>query len=394
MKKVLFLGYVVSPEEADKASGASVAGNKMQWNIVRHLSQEANVTVHCMTIMPLACFPRDKTILQRAEDRELCEGVISNRIQYINIPIIKQLSQIISMYQVAKKVIIEQQINQIVCFNLFPQIGIPVRWLKRRFPQIPVACILADLPIDDNTKRKGISVWLRKVFEKQAWESFPSCDRFIVLNKRAAELYLRGKPYIVIDGGIDETEVTCSQIKKRFVQHRNIVFCGALTEYNGVRNLISAFQRVSDRELFLDIYGSGYLENEVQKAAECNPRIHFHGKVDNQCAMEKEREAWILINPRLVDAPIAQVTFPSKTFEYMLSGTPIVSTRLNGYTKEYDGLMIYTGDSVDELMETIRLVELMSQDELSAYAQRAMSFVISQKTWKHQVEKIARFLWG
>lgn len=392
MKKVLFLGYVVSPEEANKASGASVAGNKMQWNIVHHLSQKADVTVHCMTIMPLACFPRDKTILQRAEERELCEGVISNRIRYINLPIIKQMSQIISMYQAAEKAIIEQQINQIVCFNLFPQVGIPVRWLKRRFPQIPVACILADLPIDDNTKRKGISVWLRKIFEKQTWSSFSVCDKFVVLNKRAAELYLHDKPYIVVDGGVDETDIACASKNKVPAEQKNILFCGALTEYNGILNLLEAFKRTPDLELFLDIYGSGYLEEEVRKAAEIDSRIHFYGRVDNRTIMQKQREAWVLINPRIVDNLIAQVTFPSKTFEYMLSGTPIISTRLSGYTKEYDDLMIYTGDSVDELMETIRLVESMSQDELSAYAQRAMSFVISQKTWKHQVEKISRFL--
>ena len=43
---------------------------------------------------------------------------------------------------------------------------------------------------------------------------------------------------------------------------------------------------------------------------------------------------------RVVNDPIAQVTFPSKTFEYLLSGTPVLSTRLNGYTHEYDEAIV------------------------------------------------------
>ena len=40
MKKIVYLGYVVTPEEANHASGASVAGNKMQWNVIKKFSIE------------------------------------------------------------------------------------------------------------------------------------------------------------------------------------------------------------------------------------------------------------------------------------------------------------------------------------------------------------------
>ena len=34
------------PEEANVASGASVAGNKMQWNVIKNLSQMRDVEIH------------------------------------------------------------------------------------------------------------------------------------------------------------------------------------------------------------------------------------------------------------------------------------------------------------------------------------------------------------
>ena len=49
----------------------------------------------------------------------------------------------------------------------------------------------------------------------------------------------------------------------------NTIFyiAGALTEYNGILNLIEAMEILSKKDIILDIYGSGYLENIVKNAA-------------------------------------------------------------------------------------------------------------------------------
>lgn len=54
MKKIVYLGYVVTPEEANHASGASVAGNKMQWNVIKNLALRKDVEITCITVTPLA----------------------------------------------------------------------------------------------------------------------------------------------------------------------------------------------------------------------------------------------------------------------------------------------------------------------------------------------------
>ena len=82
-----------------------------------------------------------------------------------------------------------------------------MRWIKKKFPRLKTVCLLADLPIDDNTNRKGFSTILRKLFEKSTWKSMKNCDKYIVLNKHVIEKYLPKKRYIVIDGGIDEDDV-------------------------------------------------------------------------------------------------------------------------------------------------------------------------------------------
>ena len=59
-KKILYSGYVVSQSEAEQLSGASIAGNKMQLNLLTELHKKADLQV--FTIYPVATFGKDKRI--------------------------------------------------------------------------------------------------------------------------------------------------------------------------------------------------------------------------------------------------------------------------------------------------------------------------------------------
>lgn len=392
MKKILFMGYVLSPEEANYFSGASIAGNKMQWNIVKNLASINDVKVSCVTITPLATYPHDKNIFQSFHKKEILPGVISYQISYVNVPIIKQIWQIFSVYKIAKKIIKKQKIDLIFCFNLFPQIGIPMRILKKIFGNLDVVCLLADLPLDDNTERRGASRWLRQKFENSTLKSMKHCDKYIVLNEQVIKKYLPGVSFIVIDGGVDEDDIKkYDEPNKKSLEH-NILYSGALTEYNGILNLLQALEYLKNTDIFLDIYGNGYLEEVVRKAANCNSHIRYYGRVDNEIVIKKQKEAWILINPRVVRDPIAEVTFPSKTFEYMLSGTPILSTRLNGYSDEYDGKMLFLDEgTAEEIAKKILEIRNMDEEKLQQIAINAKNFIIRERKWSVQAIKIKEF---
>lgn len=385
----------MNPEEANRISGASVAGNKMQWNVVKNLAQYEDIEMTCVTISPLAAFPKEKKIFQKRQEEELINGVKSIRIGFSNLPVIKQFWQIFSTYIAAKKVVKEINADILFTFNLFPQIGIPMRWLKKKFPHLETVCLLADLPIDDNTNRKGFSVFLRKVFERSTWKSMLLCGKYIVLNKHVIEKYLSGKPYIVIDGGVDESDIKRYEKPVQKKKEHNVLFCGALTEYNGILSLIDAMEYLRDTDIVLDIYGGGYLEECVVEASKKNSKIRYHGRISNQEVMQKQREAWLLINPRIVDDPITQVTFPSKTFEYMLSGTPVLSTRLNGYEKEYDDHMYWIEDlSANALANTIANICNIEIKEYKNMGERAKSMIVTKKSWIQQCSRIHEFLIG
>src|SRR4051794_37978308 len=99
----------------------------------------------------------------------------------------------------------EEDYDYIFTFNMFPQIGLPAKWLKQKYG-VQVISLLADLPIDDRVNRKGISKFLRKWFDTLTKKTINFCDKIIVLNKNAAERFAPNTDYIIIDGGININE--------------------------------------------------------------------------------------------------------------------------------------------------------------------------------------------
>ncbi len=392
MKKIIYMGYLVSPDNANKINGVSIAGNKMQYNVVKELAKYNDVEITCVTIMPYAPYPRDKKIFQKYEREQIFSNVVSHKVSFLNLPIIKQFWQVRSAYRIAKKVIKEMGADTLFCFNLFPQIGIPMRKLKKKFSNLDTVCLLADLPIDDNKLRKGFSRFLRAKMEKSTWKSMQACDRYVCLNKYAMEKYLPNKPYIVVDGGVDDETIGSAKYVPKVITKRNVVFGGALTEYNGILKLIEAMKLIKSKGVTLDIYGDGYLGKEVEKAAIENDNINYYGKIKNQEMLKKQKEAWLLINPRLTSDLISNVTFPSKTFEYMLSGTPVLTTKLNGYSSEYDGKLFYSLDTAKGLAKAIDDFANTSQSEIVKVTKSAFNFIVEKRSWRKQVEKIYSFI--
>ena len=386
---ILFLGYAIPKEEASVLYGASVAGNKMQINILENLSKYKNLNIKCLTIYPTAAYPKGKIFVKK-ELICLFGGFYSLKIGFINIPIFKQFFETIAIYKEAKKIIKKENIKMIFTFNMFPQIGLPAKWLKKKYG-CKIMTLLADLPIDDTIGRRGINLKLRSFFEKLTKKAILYCDNIIALNKQAVDLYAPGSSYIVVEGGVDFEDMNELPVKKNSI--KNIVYSGALVEYSGIMNLIEAMKYVNDKEVILDIYGKGQLMEYIIQCTQNISNVKYKGSVDNSTMKNIQSKAFLLINPRPIDNPISKVTFPSKIFEYMISGTPVLTTKLNGLTDEYLDNMFFV-DSDDPLILADKINEIMSLP-VNVLVEKAMSarkFVIENKTWKQQCIKINEFI--
>lgn len=393
MKNIIYIGYVVSKNSANSFSGISVAGNKMQWNIIHHLWKNSDLSIKCITICPIAPYPHDEKLFVKESIIQVDQDITSIAIAFCNLPVIKQISQIRNVYKKARSLIDNGQECIILGFNLFPQVGIPMRLLQRRYPNVECVSILADLPIDDKNERRLPSKILRKVFDYSTKKSISKCGNFIILNEYVGETYLSDKKYVVVEGGVDEELIEKYTSTQSLYNHekKNVVFSGALTEYNGIPNLLDSFHYIDD-SITLEIYGDGYLRDSVIAATSRDNRIVYMGKVTNERMLDIQRRAWLLINPRIINNPISRVTFPSKMFEYLLSKRPVLSTNLSAYSDEYRKVMFTCNDSPQSIAEAIIHISKMDEAEIDRIANNAYNFVKNKKTWSKQTEIIKEFI--
>ena len=132
MVDIIFLGYCVNKETAEKLSGISIAGNKMQLGVLRHMRQYVR-NLDITTIYPVAAFPVDKKIIYRQAEIKLSDNIRAKRVSFLNIPLFKQISQILSHYKAVKGIARKNRNAIILTFNMYPQVGLPAVWTKKKY---------------------------------------------------------------------------------------------------------------------------------------------------------------------------------------------------------------------------------------------------------------------
>lgn len=386
---IIFLGYAVAENDANILSGASVAGNKMQINILRQLKEYDDINIKAITVYPVAVYPKDKKIIYKKETINLFKGLDAVRVGFLNAPVIKQLSQMYSVYRQLKRELKQVSGNTVILsFNLYPQVGTPMMRIKKKYG-VQTVSVLADPPIDHKIARKGISKWLRGIFDGSTKKNIALCDRLIVLNAEAARRYAPDTEYIVVEGGVNLHEYNLKPVHPK--KKKNIVYSGSLNKYSGIDNAAKAFEYIKNQDITLEIYGDGELREDICRIKD--KRIRYMGKVSNEEMKNIQAEAWLLINPRPVDDEIALMTFPSKLFEYLISGTPVLTTKLNGLMPEYlDNLFYIEDNSPETIAGKINEIYSMDDGKLLELAENARRFIRTEKSWEKQGEHIYEFL--
>lgn len=393
--RALYLGYVLDKKRCIENEGTSIAGNKMQMSILNGLKREFHDALDVVTISPILEFPRAKKIFMNYQRDYVSNEIRTTFIPFINIQFVKQITQVINtvIYALYWGLKNRNSGDRIVyCYNYHPNVAIPAIILKSLF-KCKIICIFAD-PVIDFECRTGLFEKLFNAMVRISEITIKKFDGIVAVNKNAIEKYAQGIPYIIVEGGVDQTEQINQKEYKSGIgkQKKVILYSGALYEYNGIKLLIDCMKLLDEKLIALDIYGDGPLKDYVISAAEHDPRIAYKGLVPNEMVMKAQQEADILINPRPISDRINLYTFPSKLLEYMASGTPVITTRLNGITDDYlPHLFIAENDSPECLAATIKYVFSIEPTQLQKIGVEAMRFIIANKNWHLQSKRIHEF---
>ena len=215
-------------------------------------------------------------------------------------------------------------------------------------------------------------------------------DRYILLTEDMnAIVNPKKRPFIVMEALCDEklSDVVWESADKSFP--KVIMYAGGLEEKYGLKMLVQAFRTISDDNIELHLYGSGsYVEELVDETKE-DRRIKFWGVKSNEEIMDAESKATLLVNPRFTTEEFTRYSFPSKNMEYMVSGTPLLTTKLPGMPKEYYPFVYLLDDeSVEGYARAIIKTLKQSDESLAIMGRLARKFVLDNKNNIIQARRI------
>jgi glycosyltransferase involved in cell wall biosynthesis len=283
---------------------------------------------------------------------------------------------------VAKKKIVVCSLMRIYQF-------LPVLWISSLF-RCKTVTVVCDIPwMTINQVSEGHVTNKQKAIIKLGRKVSSKFDGYVFLTESMnGVINTNNKPYIVIEGFCD---IEMKNVSNSFSEKENknvVIYAGGVNRKYGIKNLIDAVVGLDDVELW--IYGVGDLSSELEKEHPDN--VVLKGPRSNSEVVLAETKAMMLVNPRPTDEEYTNYSFPSKTLEYMSSGTFTLSTRLGGIPEEYfNHLGIIEDYSSSGIRDTIITALAKGREELHKLGMKAKSFVLDNKNNVKQGEKIIYF---
>ncbi len=242
------------------------------------------------------------------------------------------------------------------------------------------------------TSKKSIKSFFQFVFDKYADNDIRKYDGYIVVAEKLVEL-IRAKcnRYIVIEDIADFPE--CFDREKPNNNKFTIVYGGALCERFGINKLVDSIMLMDNTNVEMLFYGSGESVDYIQDMAKKDNRIKYGGLLTYDELQIKQKQADLLVNPRPSNEVFSAYSFPSKTTSYMVSGTPVITTRIPGIPEEYfEHLLFFVEEDTVSIAKKLDEVSRLPSDELYSIGKDAFVFLSTEKNAKKQCGRIELFI--
>ena len=177
---------------------------------------------------------------------------------------------------------------------------------------------------------------------------------------------------------------------------RIILYSGGVHKEFGLDLLVLGFleiQNIVKENWELHIYGDGNYVEELIKIAKEHSQIKYYGVVSNKLIVDKQVESDLLVNPRPTHMEFTKYSFPSKIFEYMSSGRPLITTILPGMPSEYfEHIYPIIDETISGFSEALLFIMNKSSSELYLKGEKAQKFILEHKSNIVQASRLVKFI--
>ena len=220
------------------------------------------------------------------------------------------------------------------------------------------------------------------------------CTGYVLLTEAMNDyLNKKGKPYVILEGHSDITMEDKIPSMEKKTAPRVVFYAGGVSRQYGLANLVEGFLAAAPENARLHIYGPGDYVKELEQIAKEDQRVFYGGMLLNSEIVTKEQEATLLVNPRPTGEEYVKYSFPSKTMEYMASGTPVLTMVLPGMPREYHPYVYLLEEETSEGIAK-KLAEVLANSDEALFRKgcEARRFVLEEKNNVIQAKKILDML--
>lgn len=394
-KNFVFIGNLYPEGYAERLSmlGSWVdnAAQNLQSAVLEGMSYYYD-PVTFITCPNITSFPKVRKLIFKSE---LCRNTnphIGKLIftGIINLPVIKIFSKYLQVKKILKQQLRKDVDNIILIYGVHTPFILPIKSLRKKH-SFTSCLIIPDLPEFMSDSRNPLYRMAKWIDAKLIRSALGAIDCFVPLSSQMSErLPYANKPWVQVEGFFDNS-ITYTETKKS--KKRAILYTGKLDRKYGILELLDAFSLIKRDEYELWLRGTGNTMEEIRNRATADPRIRIFPHMSKAELVALQKSATLLINPVYSTEKYTRYFFPSKTLEYMASGTPTLMCRLACLPEEYNDYVYFIDDeSPRGIANRIEQICSQSQSELDDFGSKARQFILDNKNGKVQVGKIHQLI--
>ena len=366
---------------------ADQPGQKYHRLMVEGLAQNKGMSIKILSAIPVNRLMSTKLYF-KGETEEV-NGVEYRYLAFINFPILRHICLFITCFFNALKWYFKNKNGVVICDVLDTTIS-SAALLFSKVIRINSIGIVTDVPVllagisEDRANFISKIAVLIKTFTMNRFNSYVFLTEYmnVLINKKH-------RSYVLIEGLVDIDMANITNELSGKYEKKVCMYAGQIRNVYGIKLLTDAFIAAGVDNTELHIYGSGDFEEELKKICQKHADIKYFGVVPNDIVVKEQLKATLLVNPRPTNKEYTKYSFPSKNMEYMISGTPTLTSNLPGMPKEYKQYVYLIDDeTVEGLTNTLRVILSKTKEELHQKGMIAKDFVLHNKNNIIQAKKI------
>ncbi len=397
--KILLLGSLISQEAMEQLNKgskvkASVAPVNYETMLAKGL-QENGAQVEAISVPAVAAWPGSifKRIVARQE--WLPGGIPVQWLNFINVQFIKQWTVRRSAKRALKRWLEENKDisdKLVLMYSIYPPYTKPAVELCKKYG-CHLSTVITDLPeyMYSWKKSRGIKGLYAKRLSRQMLKLQTACDSYILFTeKMATRMGVEDKPYMVSEGFSDASIYDNITDTEKY-ETKTVIYAGNLSKLYGIRELVDGFMLLQgDYELHL--YGAGSDAEYIQNCAKTDPRIKYFGRMPREEVLTALKKSHLIVINKPTADDYSNYSFSSKILECMVSGTPVLTTRVGGMPVEYYDYFRFIDDETPSgLAKAMEDALTASDEECMKLGQRAQTFAKETKNYYTMTERVMAF---